>query len=113
MYFNRGSLPWQGLKANTKQEKYDLIGQKKSSTSVDELCKGYPRKQVCQPYYFAASEHTTDEFATYLKYCTKLSFSEKPDYFFLKSLFDTLFRNQGYEYDWIFDWDDLVCSFVL
>eukprot|EP00474_Spongospora_subterranea_P000959 CRZ01417.1 hypothetical protein [Spongospora subterranea] len=91
MYFSRGTLPWQGLKAATKQEKYDKIGKKKLETPIDELCKDSPH-----------------EFATYLKYCSKLAFSEKPDYFFLKSLFDSLFRKQGYEYDWIYDWDDLA-----
>lgn len=39
MYFNRGSLPWQGLKAATKRQKYELISEKKLSTSIEELCK--------------------------------------------------------------------------
>lgn len=42
MYFNRGTLPWQGLKAATKRQKYDKISEKKISTSVDELCNGFP-----------------------------------------------------------------------
>lgn len=42
MYFNRGSLPWQGLKAATKKQKYERISEKKMSTPVEELCKGYP-----------------------------------------------------------------------
>ena len=42
MYFNRGTLPWQGLKAATKRQKYDKISEKKISTSVEELCSGYP-----------------------------------------------------------------------
>ena len=42
MYFNRGSLPWQGLKAATKRQKYERISEKKMSTSIEELCKGYP-----------------------------------------------------------------------
>lgn len=44
MYFNRGSLPWQGLKAATKKQKYERISEKKMSTPVEELCKGYPSK---------------------------------------------------------------------
>lgn len=42
MYFNRGSLPWQGLKAANKRQKYERISEKKMSFPIDELCKGYP-----------------------------------------------------------------------
>jgi serine/threonine protein kinase len=42
MYFLRGSLPWQGLKANTKKQKYERILQKKAETSTETLCKGFP-----------------------------------------------------------------------
>lgn len=46
MYFNRGSLPWQGLKAATKRQKYERISEKKMSTPTEELCKGYPSKYL-------------------------------------------------------------------
>lgn len=39
MYFNRGSLPWQGLKAATKRQKYERISEKKMSTPIEDLCK--------------------------------------------------------------------------
>lgn len=39
MYFSRGGLPWQGLKANSKKEKYQKIMDKKIGTPVDVLCK--------------------------------------------------------------------------
>ena len=42
MYFNRGNLPWQGLRAHTKKEKYDKISEKKMSTPIEVLCKHFP-----------------------------------------------------------------------
>lgn len=42
MYFLRGGLPWQGLKAATNKQKYEKIGQKKESTPISELCEGFP-----------------------------------------------------------------------
>jgi hypothetical protein len=35
MYFCRGSLPWQGLKAVTKKQKYDRIMEKKMTTPTE------------------------------------------------------------------------------
>ncbi len=35
MYFLRGSLPWQGLKAATKKQKYEKISEKKMSTPIE------------------------------------------------------------------------------
>uniref|UniRef100_A0A1B6DH91 non-specific serine/threonine protein kinase n=2 Tax=Clastoptera arizonana TaxID=38151 RepID=A0A1B6DH91_9HEMI len=90
MYFNRGSLPWQGLKAATKRQKYERISEKKMSTSIEDLCKGYP-----------------GEFATYLNYCRTLRFEERPEYSYLRQLFRTLFHRQGFTYDYVFDWNML------
>jgi len=47
MYFCRGSLPWQGLKANTKSQKYEKISEKK----CQQLLKYYVKvfQQNFQP----------------------------------------------------------------
>lgn len=42
MYFLRGGLPWQGLKAATNKQKYEKIGEKKQTTPIKELCEGFP-----------------------------------------------------------------------
>ncbi|EAR95573.2 kinase domain protein (macronuclear) [Tetrahymena thermophila SB210] len=87
MYFLRGSLPWQNLKATNKKDKYEKIMEKKLQTQVEELCKGFP-----------------SEFATYLAYTKNLRFDEKPDYEYLRKLFKDLFKRQGYEQDYQYDW---------
>lgn len=42
MYFLRGSLPWQGLKADTLKERYQKIGDTKRATPIEVLCDGHP-----------------------------------------------------------------------
>ncbi|MCH88067.1 casein kinase I isoform delta-like protein, partial [Trifolium medium] len=87
MYFLRGSLPWQGLKAGTKKQKYDRISEKKVNTSIEALCRGYPT-----------------EFASYFHYCRSLRFDDKPDYAYLKRIFRDLFIREGFQFDYVFDW---------
>ncbi|KAJ6794626.1 casein kinase 1-like protein 2 isoform X1 [Iris pallida] len=87
MYFLRGSLPWQGLKAGTKKQKYERISERKVSTSIEALCRGYPT-----------------EFASYFHYCRSLRFDDKPDYAYLKRIFRDLFIREGFQFDYVFDW---------
>ena len=90
MYFLRGQLPWQGLKANTKKQKYERIMEKKMSTATETLCKGYPT-----------------EFRSYFEYCRSLRFDDRPDYAYLKRLLKDLFYRKGFLQDHIFDWNIL------
>ncbi|XP_061398799.1 casein kinase I [Musca vetustissima] len=87
MYFNRSVLPWQGMKATNKQQKYEKISEKKMSTPIEVLCKGFPA-----------------EFSMYLNYCRSLRFDEQPDYMYLRQLFRILFRTLNHQYDYIYDW---------
>ncbi|KAJ7801964.1 kinase-like protein [Mycena olivaceomarginata] len=44
IYFLRGALPWQGLKAATKRQKYDRIMEKKMTTPTDPPLSRPPRR---------------------------------------------------------------------
>lgn len=90
MYFLRGSLPWQGLKATTKKQKYQRILERKQVTHPEMLCKGYP-----------------SEFKDYFAHCNSLGFEDRPDYRYLKRIFRDLFERQAFEDDGVFDWDIL------
>ena len=88
MYFLRGGLPWQGLKAATNKQKYEKIGEKKQTTAIKDLCEGFP-----------------EEFSKYLTYVRNLGFEDTPDYDYLRELFTQALKNAGEiedgEYDWM------------
>ena len=87
MYFLRGSLPWQGISATNKHDKYRKIMEKKMNTPLEVLCKGFP-----------------SELVSYINYTKSLRFEDRPDYGHLRRLFKELFMREKYEYDYVFDW---------
>lgn len=87
MYFNISQLPWQGLRAANKKQKYERICEKKTSTPPEVLCNGYP-----------------DEFRAYTSYCRSLKFEDAPDYSYMRQLFKKVFVRFDYVNDNMFDW---------
>lgn len=87
IYFLRGSLPWQGLRAVNKDAKYKRILETKAGTPIETLCRGLPT-----------------EFAIYLNYTQSLHFDERPDYSYLRKVLKSAFVRSGFRdttYDWI------------
>ena len=87
MYFLRGSLPWQGLKVNSKEDKYEKIMEVKKATTAEELCAGFPK-----------------ELEEYVKYTRNLDFTSEPNYKYLKELFMSILKNIGEDFDYCYDW---------
>ena len=87
MYFIRGSLPWQGLKINNKEDRYKKICEKKRDTTPKDLCSGFP-----------------SEFENYISYTRNLQFTEVPDYNYLRDLFKNVIRKSGFSIDFFYDW---------
>jgi len=87
VYFLLGRLPWQGMKASSRNEFHQMIMEKKMTTPVEILCRSLPAV-----------------FATYIDYCRALVFDEKPVYKFLRRLFRKVFFLNGFSQDNIFDW---------
>jgi serine/threonine protein kinase len=46
IYLLRGALPWMGIKADTRQQKYERIAEMKIVTTPDALCQGLPNEFV-------------------------------------------------------------------
>jgi hypothetical protein len=75
LYLLKGELPWQGLRARNKEDKYNQIKDCKVGCSIETLCLGYP-----------------EEMQTYMNYCRNLGFEETPNYAFLRRLFRELYQ---------------------
>jgi serine/threonine protein kinase len=69
IYFFKSSLPWQGIKGNTKREKQQKIMDHKMTTPIELLCKDLPK-----------------EFSDLLYYARGLKFEEAPDYKYIRRI---------------------------
>jgi len=53
------------------------------------------------------------EFATYLTVCRSLRFDDKPNYVYLRQLFQSLFICSGFTNDFVYDWNTVRCFTLL
>jgi serine/threonine protein kinase len=89
VYFLKGKLPWQGIPASSKEEKYQKIGDMKATYKLDILCEGLPT-----------------EIYNFLAHVRSLEFKQKPNYHYLRSLLINAFNRMDYDYDCHYDWDE-------
>ena len=87
LYFLRGSLPWQGLPARTRREKYRRILTIKSRVKSESLCEGLPIQMK-----------------KLLNYCRELKFDETPNYKHMKKLLQEIANKEQFTFDGGFDW---------
>jgi len=86
-YFLRGSLPWQGLQARSRDEKFARIRDMKKLTKAADLFEGLPR-----------------EFERYLDYVRGMRRDELPNYQRVRDVFRKLAAQSNITYDAEFDW---------
>jgi serine/threonine protein kinase len=84
VYFLRGSLPWDGLRADSEQGRHLQLTEKKLR----------PIKEL------------PIEFDTARRYIRALKPGQRPDYSHLRYIFNELWVSEGYRHDNIFDWTD-------
>ena len=89
VYFLRGRLPWQGLKAGDSDEKDRLVMEKKKDLGPEQLCLGLP-----------------PEVSEYFIIVKSLTGSQRPPYRQLRKLLRGLAEREGVEYDHVFDWTE-------
>ena len=88
-YFFRGSLPWMGIHAKNKDDKYSKILNIKKNLETENLLHNSP-KELCD----------------YLNYCKQLNYEQEPDYNYLIGLFKSIIfkvlkESIDYKYDWV------------
>ncbi|OHT14002.1 CK1 family protein kinase [Tritrichomonas foetus] len=87
--FLKGSLPWQGMKVKSIEERNEKITQMKIQTTPEMLCQGLPK-----------------EFKVFIELVKRLRYDDTPKYHWYRNLFMSLFIKKGFVYDGVFDWDE-------
>ena len=99
IYFLKGRLPWQDVKAKTKEERYKLIHEIKSKSTIESLCKDIP-----------------NEFTELLTYVKQLQFEEKPYYAKFYACFQNLINklniDQIEEKNYNYIWEKIIVDYI-
>ena len=95
IYFLKGKLPWQDVKAKQKEERHKLITEIKSKVTIESLC-----------------ENTPKEFAELLTYVKNLEFEETPlytkFYAFFHNLIEKIDKDTIQEKNFSYIWETIL-----
>ena len=81
LFFMKGKLPWQNLNKNFKEKEiYFKTYAMKKFMPIEKLCKGLPT-----------------EMEEYFKYIKTMKFQEEPNYDYLRNLFKSILKKNGFE----------------
>ena len=88
-YLYKGGLPWMGIHAKNKEEKYAKILNMKTNIETENLLKNGPQELI-----------------DYINYCKKMQYEQDPDYEYLTKLFKDLIIIKlkdtiDYKFDWV------------
>ena len=87
IFLIKGALPWSVIKASNYNDLFKKICEKKTITSVKELCNDLP-----------------SELGTFISYTRNLEFTEAPDYNYLRYLLKNILKKSGFTIDFNYDW---------
>eukprot|EP00826_Nyctotherus_ovalis_P055755 TRINITY_DN7439_c0_g1_i10.p1 TRINITY_DN7439_c0_g1~~TRINITY_DN7439_c0_g1_i10.p1 ORF type:complete len:225 (+),score=50.62 TRINITY_DN7439_c0_g1_i10:371-1045(+) len=95
VYFAKGTLPWQDIKAVEKKLKYTRVMEVKMTVPPEVLCKGMPSKLLVLPI---------EEFVTLFYYIKSLRFEALPDYEHIRDLLNKINVDIKLYNKRLFDW---------
>ncbi|CAF3126959.1 unnamed protein product [Rotaria sp. Silwood2] len=94
IYLAKGFLPWMSIKNSNRKKRNEKLMEIKESLTSKELCSNLPY-----------------EFELFYKYSRTLSYTQRPDYGYLRNLLMTLINRLKEKFDYIYDWHLIVKLF--
>lgn len=91
IYAARGSVPWQTIRNDDRRKKWSQVYDMKRRISLEDLCEGLPN---C--------------FIEFMRYIRELAFDARPDYEFLRSIFQTEYDNANFSRPTKYDWETAI-----
>ena len=97
IYFLKGRLQWQDVKAKTKEKRYKLIHEKISKSTIESLCKDIP-----------------NEFRELLTYVKQLQFERFYTKFYtcFQNLINKLNIDQIEEKNYNYIWEKMIVDYI-
>ncbi|CAF3995133.1 unnamed protein product [Adineta steineri] len=94
IYLAKGFLPWMSIKISNRKKRNEKLIEIKESLTVKELCQDLPY-----------------EFELFYKYSRTLSYTQRPDYGYLRNLLIAVINRLKQKFDYIYDWHLIVKMF--